>query len=160
MSTFVALLSGRPEAVALLGLGLGVLVIFFGAVGAFAGPSAEVRRIRGGTAARGGSDLLSRGDTDPRGIFKVFMPASRAERSKIGRKMRQAGIYRPGAVRNFYIVRGALGVGLPSLAVALLFLPAESPLPSAISAARADLDWSGTFQLLTALLVVGFYGPS
>ena len=151
----------RPEIVALLGLGIGVLVLFFGLVGSFAGPSAEVRRIRG-IAARGGgrTDLLSRGDTDPRGIFRVFVPASRAERSKIARKMRQAGIYRPGAVRNFYIARTALGLGLPSLAVGLLLLPDEFPLLPAIAVLKADLDWSGSFQLLTVLLVIGFYGPS
>lgn len=161
MPTFFASLADRPEALALAGLGLGVLVVFFGLLSSFAGPSAEVRRIRGGALAGGGrTDLLNHGDTDPRGIFKVFVPASRAERSKIARKMRQAGIYRPGAVRNFYIARVLLGLGLPSLAVGLLLLPAEFPLPAAIAAARVDLDWSGTFQLLTVLLLIGFFGPS
>src|SRR5688572_9236371 len=105
MPTIVELLTDRTEALALAGLGLGVLVFFFGAVSAFAGPGAEVRRMRAGAAPRGArrADLISRSDTDPRGIFKVFVPASAAERSRIARKMRQAGIHRPGAVRNYYI---------------------------------------------------------
>jgi tight adherence protein C len=155
-------MSDHPDALAFIGLGLGLLVFFFGLAGAFAGPSDEVRRIRGGAVVRRGgrADLLSRGDTDPRGIFKVFVPSSQGDRTKIARKMRQAGIYQPNAVQIYYLVRGVLGLVLPLLAVGALFLPANFPLPSAIEAAKADVDWWSTFQFLTALLVVGFYGPT
>jgi tight adherence protein C len=162
MSDFLASLAGQPEALALAGLGLGVLVAFYGLSGAFAGQSAEVRRMRataGGTGADR-SDLIDRSDTDPKGIFKVFVPASGAERTRVARKMRQAGIYRPGAVRSYYFVRGALGLLLPSLLVGLLFLPEGFPLPPVIADVVADLGWAQTFQVLTVLLVLGFYGPS
>lgn len=162
MSTFVALLSDHPGALIALGMGLGVLVFFFGVVGAFSGESVEVRRIRAGAVARGGgrTDLLSRSDTDPRGIFKVFVPESQRERTRIARKMRQAGIYRPNAVQNYYIVRGTLGLVLPSIFVVALFLPADIPLPPAVATVKAGLDWWQSFQILAVLLVIGFYGPA
>ena len=148
-----------PEVLVLFGIGSGILLGFFGVAGAFAGPSEELRRMRAVGGARADGDILSRGDTDPRGIFKVFVPGSREERSKIQRKMRQAGIYRPGAVRNYYLVRGSLGLIAPAIVIALLFLPRDLPFRPEIGVG-ADLSLMQTFQLLTALLVAGFYGPS
>lgn len=164
MRTTLASLVGTtgltPDTLVLAGVGFGILVVFFGLVGAFRAPAAELRRMSAGAGIRGGeADLLSRSDTDPRGIFKVFVPTSSRERSKIALKMRQAGIFRPGAVRNYFVLRGFLGVILPSVLVALIFLPRDLPFRPEI-AAIADLSWGQTFQLLTGLLVTGFYGPA
>lgn len=160
ISALADMLPLTPEYLVLLGIGSGVLLGFYGIAAAFAGPSDEVRRLR--TFRRdpsADSALLSHSDTDPRGIFKVFVPGSREERTKIAFKMRQAGIYRPDAVRNFYLVRGLFGLVLPSVLVALIFLPRDLPFRPEIAFLN-DLSWMQSFQSVTALLVVGFYGPS
>jgi tight adherence protein C len=146
-----------PEALVLLGVGLGVLTLFVGLAGAFAGPSEEVRRLRSGLRDARTPELVSGGDTDPTGIFKVFVPGSRQERSRIALRMRQAGIYRPGAVRLYYTARGVLGIALPLVVVGLVFLP-SAIVPKV--AFLANLGWMQTFQLVTALVVAGFYGPA
>lgn len=146
----------------LLGLALGVFIFVLGAGGMMAGKSHDLVRMRRASVvgARGALDVLSRGDTNPTGILKVFVPTSKEERASLRKRLRQAGLLKPSALRNYYLVRTLLGALLPAVFVGLLFTYQTLPLPSAITQFLSDLDMRRTIILLSILLGVGFYGPA
>ena len=152
-----------PELLGLMGIGLGVLVVIFGLSGALAGEAPRTRRLHAGTAARPHGedfDLIQGDDGDPHGLLKAFVPSSRQERTKIARMLRQAGIQRKHAVRTFYTFRTVMGVILPALFVIAMALPAEVKADLNIAEHLSSITWINALQIVTALMVVGFYGPS
>ncbi len=153
----------NPEAFALAGVGIGMLVIVFGLAGAFSGASPAGRRMTIPTdrkSSRSDFDLIRVGNESPSGILKAFVPSSQQERTKIARKLRQGGIHRPTAVRNYYLVRSVLGMVLPTLFIGVMLLPDDVASLTGIAEWRNGLTWITMFQILSALIVFGFYGPS
>lgn len=155
-----------PETLILVGIGLGALVLVFGLSAAFAGPGEEVRRMRGGSATASysggsvGADLIRSYERRPEGFLKAFVPSSERERTTIGKKLRQAGFHSKNAVRDFYAVRSLLAAILPLIFLGFLFLPTDQSLPFGIGSGLGQIGAIGTFQALTALIIVGFYGPA
>ncbi len=152
-----------PELLVLAGLGCGMLAIVFGLVGAFSGASPAGRRMVVSTdtrSRRSDFDLIRSGNESPSGILKAFVPTSQQERTKIARKLRQAGIHRPTAVRNYYLVRSFLGLVLPAIFIGILLLPDELAYLTGIAEWRSGLTWSTMVQVLGGLIGLGFYGPS
>ena len=74
--------------------------------------------------------------------------------------MRQAGAHSKNAVRNFYVFRTFLGLILPAIFIALPLLPEDIVLPFKIGSIVSGLNAIQTFQILTLLITVGFFGPS
>ena len=150
------------ELLALAGLGIGVLIIVFGLSGAMAGEAPSTRRMRAGSVTKPYGedfDLIRGDDSDPHGLLKAFVPTSRRERSKIANMLRQAGIQRKHAVRTFYAYRTILGVILPVLFILAMALPPELKNQLNIAEPLRGVSWVHALQIVTALMVAGFYGP-
>lgn len=151
-----------PETLLLFGVGLGVLVVFMGLSAAFAGPSARIRRMSAVNPAQtygADFDLIRGDDNDPRGLLRAFVPSSRRERTKIGMMLRQAGHQGKHAVTTFYTVRTVLGLVLPMVFVGLMALPPETQAILRVEGFYASLNWITVLQIVTGLMVAGFYGP-
>ena len=152
-----------PELLALAGVGFGILVVVYGLAGSFSGLSPAGRRMAAAASAgprRSDFDLIRAGQDNPSGLLKAFVPTSKHERTKIARKLRQAGIHRPTAVRNFYLVRSVLGLIMPCLLIVVILLPDDVASLTGMTKWRNGLDWITMFQILTVLILLGFYGPS
>lgn len=150
-----------PEMFALAGIGLGVLLVVFGLY-ASTGQSSALRRMH--VAAVGAPhgadfDLILGEDHNRSGFLKAFVPTSKSDRTKVQKRLRQAGIQRRNAVRYYYLVRTVLGGLLPITFLAWMIAPqtVKSALPFADP--FAGLTWVTVFQIITGLMVLGFYGP-
>ncbi|MGR3290536.1 MAG: type II secretion system F family protein [Paracoccaceae bacterium] len=146
----------------LSGVAIGTLILFYGVVGAFKrDPTGRRMQPGGRTAIRDATDsLFHEEDGKPTGVLKAFVPSSRQERTKIAKKMRQAGAHSKNAVRNFYVFRTLLGLILPGIFIALTLLPEGIVLPFRIERFVSGLNSIQTFQIMTLLIIVGFFGPS
>ncbi len=152
-----------PNHLILAGIGVSSLFVVFGLAGLFAGKDAAVRRMQGGSLvqAHGADfDLVQGDDSDPHGLLQAFVPSSREERTKVGKLLRRAGIQGKHAIRSFYAFRTLIGIALPVLFVAVLALPAEVQAQLNIARWLQNITWLNSLQIVTALMVLGFYGPS
>lgn len=153
-----------PQMLLLAAIGLGVLVTFYGVVGAFAGPDARSRRLTALTrASRGGAgdrDALLRERFEASGLLSAFVPRTESERLQVALRLRQAGFNAPGAVRNYYVVRAALAIALPVLFLATVYAPPSVFQRIGIAPPLTGLSATLVFQVVTGLLLLGFYGPA
>ena len=151
------------EVLLLTGVGLGIMVVVWGLSGVLASPGAESRRMRvaGTSNSNSGSfNVIRVQDNDPKGILKALVPKTEKERSVVAKRLRQAGIHGENAVFNFYILRTLLGLLLPSLFIALLFVPDHFDISNRFLTSISKLSWAQSFQILTGLALVGFFGPT
>lgn len=152
-----------PELLALAGLALGILLLVFGLSSAFAGQTAEQRRLSA-VASPGNRDagysVLRLDDNDPTGVLRALVPRSQKERSDIAKRLRQAGVHRKNAVLIYFFARTALGIGLPGLFIALLFFANSLPLPTVVHGFLDGLTWAQTLYILAFLVIVGFFMPT
>ncbi len=145
------------------GIGLSAFFVVFGLAGVFGGKDTAVRRMQGGTLVQAHGtdfDLVQGDNSDPHGLLQAFVPSSREERSKIGKLLRRAGIQGKNAIRSYYAFRSIVGITLPVLFVAVLALPAEVQVQLNIAHLLQNITWLNTLQIVTALMLLGFYGPS
>ncbi|WP_135507160.1 type II secretion system F family protein [Roseovarius aestuariivivens] len=159
---FIRDLTASPEYVVLGGIGLSVFVIIYGLSGMLAGTAPEMRRMHAGTVSRPHGedfDLIQGNNSDPHGLLQAFVPSSREERSKIALQLKRAGVKRKNSVRIFYTFRAIIGVSLPALFIAAMALSPEIQAKLHIAKLLQNLTWINAMQIVTALLVVGFYGP-
>lgn len=151
-----------PNMLILAGVALGSLVAVFGFYGAVAGPApaSRFRPTAAGTAPGGrGSSLVKERDRDPSGLMKTLLPANRSDRTRVQRQLAHAGITGKNAVLKFYLVRALLGVVLPLALLATILFGSAQTLPGPLGG-LVGLSRMETFQLLTLLVAVGFYGPT
>ena len=159
LNTFLA----NPEYWILSIVGLSVFIVIQGLSGMFAGESSTTRRMHATTIrqAHGADyDLLHGDDSDPHGLFKAFIPSSKQERSRIGKQLRRAGIRRKHAVRSFYAFRSFMGIILPALFIIVIALPLEIQLKLNIAELVQKVTWLNALQIVTGLMVLGFYAPA
>ena len=144
-----------------IAVGLGVFAVVFGLASATnTAQTPQQRRMRAVSAPASENAILTLDDNDPKGALKLFIPLSGQERSKIARMLRQAGIHRPRAVREFFLVRSLLSVTLP--AVFLLAAWTGSRLPAPLNdALRPLLDLTNlqVLQIGVGLAALGFLAP-
>ncbi|CUJ98768.1 Flp pilus assembly protein TadB [Ruegeria denitrificans] len=147
----------------LAGIAVSVFFVVLGVSGMAASDDTAVRRMRVGTISSGHGadfDLIQGDNSDPHGLLKAFVPSSQRERSKVGRLLKQAGIQRKNAIRSFYLFRVVMGFVLPAAFVLALALPSETQDQLRIAGFLQNITWLNALQIVTALMVVGFYGPS
>ncbi|MBU3261958.1 type II secretion system F family protein [Roseovarius sp. PS-C2] len=152
-----------PDYVILTGIAISAFVIIYGLSGIMAGDAPTIRRMQAGTVKRAHGadfDLIQGDDSDPHGLLKTFVPSSRKERSKIEKKLRRAGVRGKHAVRSFYGFRMIMGIVLPVLFVGSMALPAEVQSQLHIAHLLRNVTWVNAMQVMTGLMVVGFYGPA
>ena len=151
-----------PNMLPLIGLAGGILIFVFGMVGAFQGTSAVGKRMLAANvsrAARADFDLVRAGEDSPSGLLRAFVPKSSSERTRLARQLRQAGIHRPAAMRDFFLMRSLLAILLPAALMTFYFVPVEHLQQIGLGDLRARLDQQRLIQGLVLLAVVGFYGP-
>ncbi|AXI43415.1 type II secretion system F family protein [Sulfitobacter sp. SK011] len=157
------ILLANPEYITLSAVAISVYFIVQGLSGMLAGEAPATRRMHAGSIkpAHGTDfDLLQGDDSDPHGLLKAFVPSSRKERSKIGRQLRRAGIRRKHSVRTFYAFRTIMGVILPALFLIVMALPSELQYKLKVADLLQEVTWLNAVQIVTALMVVGFYAPA
>lgn len=147
------------------GFGLGSMLIFFGFVSVFSGQNPAATRIAATPSnrrqARQDRALLRPDSSDPRGIMKSIIPADLAKRTALQLQLAQAGYSGPGALANFTLVRLFLGLILPGILLALVFL-GKTPgvtLPLGISEKVSQLSSLQIFQALSILVAAGYTLP-
>ena len=151
------------EAFALIGVGLGVLILVLGISSMLAGPTAEQRRMRAvgsGASSGDGYSVLRLDDNDPDGILRALIPRTSKERSDIAKKLRRAGVHRKNAVQMYYFSRTVLGLLLPGIFVGLVFLPETVAIPFLVRDFLDSLTWIQTFYVMTFLTLIGFFTPA
>ncbi len=110
-------------------------------------------------AASGGAAILRPAGADPSGLDKVFVPDDENERGEIRRQLERVGFTGPNAVRDFFVLRFLVGLGLPVALLALFTLRHDLPLPAPIAGAVVDLEFNRVLLAAVILLALGFYAP-
>ncbi|WP_037308812.1 MULTISPECIES: type II secretion system F family protein [Ruegeria] len=147
----------------LAGIALSVFFVVLGVSGMATSDDTAARRMRVGSISRGHGadfDLLQGDNSDPHGLLKAFVPSSKRERSRIGKLLKQAGIQRKHAIQTFYLFRVVLGFVLPAVFVVAMALPIETQVQLHIANLLQGITWVNALQIVTALMVAGFYGPA
>ena len=94
-----------------------------------------------------------------RGLSRFIAPADDDEVSRMRLKLIRAGYRSAGALRNYYLVRGMLGVGL-ALPVILLYVFWSISVGVEVGlSGLSSSDLPSNFWVVLVLVVVGFYGP-
>jgi tight adherence protein C len=141
---------------------VGFFVVILGIAAAFRpSTSVQIRRIQAVASPLLGRDIVRPWDNDPTGALRLFVPHSGTERSKISKRLRQAGIHKANALRNFFLVRSVLALALPGCFMLAAWL--NQSLPPALSQVLEPLSRIETpkiFMIAVFLIVIGFYGPS
>ena len=143
-------------------VGLGVFAIVFGVVGATnPGPTPQQRRLRAVSAPATENAIVTLDDNDPKGALRLFVPLSGRERGKIANLLRQAGIHRRRAVREFFLARSILSASLPTLFILAAWTGNRLPPPIRdVFSPLAGLSNLQVLQIGMALAAVGFFGPA
>ncbi|WP_170569217.1 type II secretion system F family protein [Ruegeria atlantica] len=145
------------------GIAISVFFVVVGVSGMATSDDTAARRMRVGAVSGGHGadfDLLQGDNSDPHGLLKAFVPSSRRERSRVGRLLKQAGVQRKNAVRTFYLFRIIMGLVLPTAFAIAMALPLELQIQLGIASALQGITWINALQIVTALMVIGFYGPA
>lgn len=154
-----------PTSLAILGSGVGAILIVYGVAGMFAPRDPILRRLsQQGTSRRRASDdaaLLSAASPNPEGFMKALVPTNLEERSKVHRQLLASGFQGQHAVRNYYLLRVLLGLALP---ITLISLTAASrlgylELPSQLATKLNGLPRLQLIVLIGFLVGLGFFGP-
>ena len=156
-------LQASPEVMTLSVLAVGVMIMVYGVSQAFAGPTAEVRRLGAGSARHSASadyDLGRGDDNDTFGLLRAFVPTSEKDRTRIRSMLRKAGVQRRNAVVLYYLTRSALGFGMPLAYIAALQLPPDIQSQYGLTDYLSGQSFATMFYVVTVLALVGFYLPS
>ncbi|MCX8225009.1 MAG: type II secretion system F family protein [Sulfitobacter sp.] len=163
LQTTLENLMAQPEYLILAGVAISAFVIVQGLSGLTAGDSPATRRMHAGSIkkAHGADfDLVQGDNSDPHGLLKAFVPSSQKERTKLSGQLRRAGIVSKHAVRSFYAFRVVMGIFLPLLFVFAMALPPEILVQPHIADVVQKISWVHVMQIVTALMVAGFYVPA
>ncbi len=153
-----------PNALISLGVGFGVLFVFFGVLLSSTSADPVARRMRataqGYTSDAARKQLLKTPDKVPEGILKALIPENRSERTMIRFRLRQAGFDGPNAVRNFFALRLGLAMFAPTLAIILFSLRAFIAMPPVVDDYLNGLSSIRVMQVVTLCVAVAFYTPT
>lgn len=155
-----------PANWAMIGVGSGVALTFFGIAGAVAGKDPVLRRLEAQGARRGATridrGLLRHAPAEPRGLWRTLVPADAKERTQVQRQLAQAGMRGPHALLHYYLMRVLLGLVLPSLLLGVIAASRAGvlPLPDKLAEFVASLDRGALAQVVAVLVGLGFFGPA
>lgn len=149
----------------LVGIGLGCLLAFLGVAAAVNERNPAAARLAAGRISRATTradrGLLRDPDQEMKGLAKVFVPTDLSERAQLARDLAQAGFTGRNAVRNYQLLRVVLGLLVPGALLGLVILGRVPGvvLPFDLSTRAASLDNMSILKSLTALVVLGYFGP-
>lgn len=166
MTAYLSQFSLQSSHLIMLGIAIGVFLIFWSASSSVVGRSNTIgRRMIAITADRRQARLdraLLRQPSSAPGLLKPFVPADGKSRSDLEAKLSHAGFTSEHALAGFTLVRIFLGFGLPGLFL-LVVAAAKSPdvaLPFGMVNTFSTLTNMETFQILSVLVGAGYFGPS
>lgn len=170
MNTFFENLLSHPamnaENILMTGVGIGVLLIIFGVVGAVTGRNPVLARMGQKTSRRrpttAENGILRHENVTPTGMLKSFIPKDRKERSDIQRQLAMAGLTGKNAVRDFYLFRIIMGFGLPTLLLALIWSTRTGMISLPLLLDETITGWSSgrILQILVVVVALGFFAPA
>lgn len=170
MDRFLETLSVRfgvsAEILFMVGIGLGVLLLFVSVSSALTQRNPAASRIADLRSQRMSSrhdrGLLRETVKTPTGLFRAALPSKAAERQKIEEKLLQAGLTGPNALRYYTLARVWLGVFVP-MSVAVLIVISRvpgTPVPAFIADFFSSINQISAFQLVGVLSGIGYFLPS
>jgi len=157
---------GSAGGLIVLGIFVGTVMIAYGFFGGLVSQDPVGRRYHSGRPAKRQSSfdagLLSTADLDPKGLMKALMPQSRERRSQVRRQLLNAGMVGRNSVAKFYLVRIVLAIVFPATYLILLVVRQNTfvPTPDFLNALLDGQSRLLTYYILTALVVLGFFGPA
>lgn len=157
---------GSAGGLIILGIFVGTLLVVYGFFGGLVSADPVGRRYHAGRPVNRRSSfdagLLNNADVDPKGFMKALIPQNREKRSQVSRQLMNAGIIGRNAVAKYYLVRILAAILLPSIYLGLLVLRQSTfvPLPEFVSEFIDGQSRMMTYYTLTALVVIGFFGPA
>jgi tight adherence protein C len=150
----------------LIGVGIGIVVLFHGIASLFNQRDTVAERIAatasGRKAARRDRGLLRASVAGPRGLMKPFILTDAEQRTALQRKLVQAGLTGSNAMRNYTFARIGLGLALPGILIALIMLGRVPGLvlPLDLSGRAARMSNMQILQLLSILVTLGYFLPA
>jgi len=157
---------GSAGGLVVMGVIIGSLLIAYGFFGSLVGADPVGRRYHTGKPVKRRTSfeagILNNADVDPKGLMKALMPQSREKRTQIRRQLMNAGIVGQNAIFKYYTYRIVLAVALPGIYLLILALRQQTflPLPEFLGDFIDGQSRLLTYYTLTALLVIGFFGPA
>lgn len=157
---------GSSSGLVVMGVVIGSLLIAYGFFGSLVGADPVGRRYHSGRPVKRRTSfeagILNNADVDPKGLMKALMPQSREKRTQIRRQLMNAGIVGQNAVAKYYTIRIILAIVLPASYLLLLALRQQTflPLPEFLANFIDGQSRLVTYYTLSALLVIGFFGPA
>lgn len=148
------------------GVGLGVLVAFFGVAAALSPRDRVLRRMaaQGARARDGGFEagILRPMSAAPSGLMKSLIPSDEKERTQVQRQLALAGRHGAHAVRNYYLLRLGLGIVLPLLLLSTIAAAQAGllSLPEPVATRLNQLTRFNLLQITAVLVWSGFFGPA
>jgi len=164
MTEILTALTLNTSTLLYFGMGLGVLMMFFGIILTSVLRDPVATRMR--AAAQGyvrSADrkaLLKTPDQAPEGILKALIPEDRSERTQIRFRLLQAGFDGPNTVRNFFILRLVAAMFVPFLVLVAFSIREFAAVPEAVDAYLNSFTKLRILQIVAVGVAVGFYGPS
>lgn len=155
-----------PQTLLVAGMGVGVMLVFFGLFSAMAERDPVADRIGRKAGQRRHADLetgiLNHANVAPKGMLKAFIPSEQKELTEIQRQLAMAGYTGPNAVLNYYLIRVSLGIVLPIILLAVIWLTRTGvmTLPPVLDGYIAGWETNRIVQILMAIVAVGFFGPA
>lgn len=95
---------------------------------------------------------------DRRGFARFLTPQDEVERSQMRMQLFRAGYHGPFALRNYYLIRLLLGLGLPA-PVILLYVFWSINVGVEVEAGSLTANLPSSLWVILSLIAIGFYGP-
>ncbi|WP_204115196.1 type II secretion system F family protein [Shimia biformata] len=166
IQSYVGQFNVQSNHLILLGVAVGVFLIFWSASSTSIGRANTIgRRMTAITGDRRQARLdraLLRHPTNAKGILKPFVPIDGKSRSDLETKLSHAGFTSDKALAGYTMVRIVLGIALPAIFLAIV-AAAKTPdvaLPFGLVDTFGTFTNLQTFQILSILIAVGYFGPS
>ena len=157
---------GSSGGLIIMGIFVGTIMVVYGFFGGLVSADPVGRRYHAGRPVKRRSSfdagLLNNADVDPKGLMKALLPQSREKRTQVRRQLMNAGIVGRNAVSKYYTVRIILAITLPAIYLGLMVVRQSTfvPLPEFFTDFVDGQSQLMTYYVLTALVVVGFFGPA
>ena len=161
----VAELQASPEMLAVTGVGVGVLILFFGITSIIREENPAATRIAAMNRRRRAREergLLKPADLDPNGMMKHLLPQDDKERTELQRRLYRAGYAGPAALRNFMLFRLVFGLLLPAILLGVMFASRvpQFPIPAIVGDTLGSLSNREIFIVILILVWLGYYAPN
>ena len=147
----------------LIGIGVGVLILFYAIAAQLGEPDEGSRRLHTAKKSFSGGTVpgqLSFRQGKKGVLAKGFVPTDEKELSAITKWLRSAGYRGEHAVRNYFLIRTVFGLILPTTIGGLWLFAASSPRFYEIFTIAPDINQQQLLLIIAGLIAVGFYGPT